>query len=57
MFCVYCWKVTETENERIEELKEKSRVTTILKGECKECKNIKLDKKKIKIYEDRPLLI
>ena len=61
MFCVYCWKVTETENERIEELKEKlkekSIVTTILKGECKECKNIKLDKKKIKIYEERPLLI
>ena len=41
MFCVYCWKVTETKNERMEDLKEYK----ILKGECKECNKIKIGKK------------
>ena len=44
MFCVYCWKNTETKNERMEDLKEYK----ILKGECKECNKIKLGKKKFK---------
>ena len=57
MFCVHCWKVTETENERIEVLKEDLKETTILKGECKECKKLKRKKKNIKIYKDIQLLI
>ena len=44
MFCVYCWKNTESKNEKWEDLKEYK----ILKGECKECNKINLVKKEYK---------
>ena len=53
MFCIYCWKVTETKNERMEDLKE----YTILKGECKECNKIKTGKKNYKQNTDNITLL
>ena len=54
MFCIYCWKITESKNEKWEDLKEYK----ILKGECKECNHINIVKKEYKRkFENKTLLI
>ena len=46
-YCFFCGKMTQTKNKRKEDLKEYQ----ILKGECEECKKIKVSKK---IYKRNP---
>ena len=38
-YCFKCNKITETENEKLEVFKE---YKLLLKGKCKDCKNIKI---------------
>ena len=44
MFCLKCWKTTETINKFEEEKEEKDMIVKYLYGTCKECNGNKYDR-------------